>query len=80
MRLRDHLQARQGRRRPPRRLGQELGQRARAGGDALGVGRQVLEAGRARRVRALVERLRRIGESEQRALARGVEILERAIR
>jgi DNA-binding MarR family transcriptional regulator len=43
-------------------------------------GRRRLEAGRARRVRALAERLRRLADSEQRALARGVEVLERAVR
>lgn len=43
-------------------------------------GRRVLEAGRTRRVRALTERLRRLADSEQRALARGVEILERVTR
>lgn len=43
-------------------------------------GRGRLEAGRERRVRALTERLRRLADSEQRALARGVEVLERAVR
>jgi DNA-binding MarR family transcriptional regulator len=43
-------------------------------------GRRRLEAGRDRRVRALAERLRRLADSEQRALARGVEVLERAVR
>jgi DNA-binding MarR family transcriptional regulator len=43
-------------------------------------GRRRLEAGREQRVRALRERLRRLAESEQRALARGVEVLERALR
>jgi DNA-binding MarR family transcriptional regulator len=43
-------------------------------------GRRRLEAGRERRVRALTERLRRLADSEQRALARGVEVLERAVR
>ncbi|HYW16278.1 MAG TPA: MarR family transcriptional regulator [Allosphingosinicella sp.] len=43
-------------------------------------GRLRLEAGREQRVRALRERLRRLAESEQRALARGVEVLERALR
>lgn len=38
-----------------------------------------LEAGRERRVRALTARLRRLAESEQRALARGVEVLGRAV-
>jgi DNA-binding MarR family transcriptional regulator len=44
---------------------------------ATDAGRRMLEAGRARRVRALTARLRRLSESEQRALARGAEILER---
>ncbi len=43
-------------------------------------GRRRLEAGRERRVRALRERLRRLADSEQRALARGVEVLGRALR
>lgn len=43
-------------------------------------GRALLEAGRARRVAALSARLARLAESERRALARGVEILERALR
>ena len=43
-------------------------------------GRRRLEAGRERRVRVLRERLRRLADSEQRALARGVEVLERALR
>ena len=43
-------------------------------------GRRRLEAGRERRVRALRERLRRLADSEQRALARGVEVLERVLR
>lgn len=43
-------------------------------------GRRRLEDGRERRVRALRERLRRLADSEQRALARGVEVLERALR
>jgi DNA-binding MarR family transcriptional regulator len=47
---------------------------------ATGEGRALLEAGRARRVAALSARLARLAESERRALARGVEILERAIR
>ena len=42
-------------------------------------GRRRLEAGRERRVRVLRERLSKLAESEQRALARGVEILERAL-
>jgi DNA-binding MarR family transcriptional regulator len=43
-------------------------------------GRRRLEGGRERRVRALRDRLARLGDSEQRALARGVEVLERALR
>lgn len=43
-------------------------------------GRRRLEAGRERRVRALIMRLRRLADSEQRALARGAEVLERAVR
>lgn len=43
-------------------------------------GRRLLEAGRERRVRALTQRLGKLAESEQRALARGVEILERLVR
>ena len=43
-------------------------------------GRGRLEAGRDRRVRALTARLRRLADSEQRALARGVEVLQRAVR
>ena len=47
---------------------------------ATDVGRELLEAGRARRVRALVARLETIAASERRALARGVEIMERVVR
>lgn len=43
-------------------------------------GRAVMEEGRARRVRALVVRLRQLPDSELRALGRGAEILERAMR
>ena len=43
-------------------------------------GREVMEEGRARRVRALVARLTRLPDSELRALARGAEILERVMR
>lgn len=43
-------------------------------------GRRRLEAGRERRVRVLRERLRRLADSEQRALARGAEVLERVLR
>ena len=44
---------------------------------ATEAGRTLLIEGRARRVRALTTRLARLGESELRALMRGVEILER---
>jgi DNA-binding MarR family transcriptional regulator len=47
---------------------------------ATAEGAKLLEAGRARRVRALVQRLHRLADSEQRALARAVELLERAMR
>lgn len=43
-------------------------------------GAQLLEAGRERRVHALVRRLGGLADSERRALARGVEILERVAR
>jgi DNA-binding MarR family transcriptional regulator len=43
-------------------------------------GRKLLLAGRERRVRALVQRLRRLGDSEQRALARAVELLEQVVK
>lgn len=43
-------------------------------------GRRLLEAGRERRVRLLADRLDRLVESERRALARGVELLERITR
>jgi DNA-binding MarR family transcriptional regulator len=43
-------------------------------------GVRLLEAGRARRVRALTARLEKLPESERRALGRGVEILERALK
>ena len=48
--------------------------------EATREGKQLLEAGRERRVDALVARLRKLADSEQRALARGVEILERVTR
>jgi len=48
--------------------------------EATAEGVQLLEAGRERRVSALVERLHRLADSERRALARGVEILERVTR
>ena len=43
-------------------------------------GVQLLDAGRERRVAALVSRLRKLADSERRALTRGVEILERVAR
>ena len=43
-------------------------------------GERLLLAGRERRVRALSGRLNSLGPSEQRALARGVELLERVVR
>lgn len=43
-------------------------------------GRALLDAGRARRMRLLVERLSGLADSERRALARGVELLERIAR
>ena len=43
-------------------------------------GRTLMEAGRERRVRALVERLQALAPSERRALARGVEMLDRITR
>ena len=49
--------------------------------EATEEGRQLLEVGRERRrVGALVGRLRGLADSERRALARGVEILERVTR
>ena len=47
---------------------------------ATAEGAKLLEAGRERRVRALVQRLHRLADSEQRALARAVELLERVVR
>ena len=47
---------------------------------ATAKGLEVMEEGRARSVRALVARLARLPDSELRALARGAEILERAMR
>jgi DNA-binding MarR family transcriptional regulator len=43
-------------------------------------GRRLMEAGRERRVKALLDRLRKISDSEKRALARGVQILEQVLR
>ena len=48
--------------------------------EATAAGRRLLEAGRARRVEALARRLDGLADSERRALARGVELLERAVR
>jgi DNA-binding MarR family transcriptional regulator len=45
--------------------------------EATAEGSQLLDAGRERRVQALIVRLRKLADSERRALARGVEILER---
>ena len=45
--------------------------------EATKEGIELPEAGRERRVQALVERLGKLADSERRALARGVEILER---
>ncbi len=47
---------------------------------ATAEGSQLLDTGRERRVRALVARLDRLADSERRALARGIEILERVAR
>lgn len=47
---------------------------------ATAKGLAVMEEGRARRIRALVARLAGLPDSELRALARGAEILERAMR
>jgi DNA-binding MarR family transcriptional regulator len=47
---------------------------------ATAEGAALLNAGRERRVRALIGRLGKLAESERRALARGVEILERVTR
>lgn len=65
-------------------LGAGLVTRAAAPGDrrsvrieATDAGRRLLDEGRARRVGALVERLSPLTDYERRALARGVEILER---
>ena len=48
--------------------------------EATEKGRRLMEAGRERRVRALVGRLLALAPSERRALARGVEVLERVTR
>jgi DNA-binding MarR family transcriptional regulator len=47
---------------------------------ATAQGVRLLEAGRRRRVQALTDRLARLADSEQRALARGVELLERVVK
>ena len=47
---------------------------------ATAEGVRLLEAGRERRVQALVKRMASLADSERRALARGVEILERIVR
>ena len=47
---------------------------------ATAEGMELLDAGREQRVGALVGRLRGLADSERRALARGVEILERVTR
>ena len=47
---------------------------------ATETGVRLMEAGRERRVRALVAKLGTLAESERRALARGVEIIERVVR
>ena len=46
---------------------------------ATAEGRRLMEAGRERRVRALVQRLGPLSADERRALARGVELLEAVI-
>ena len=43
-------------------------------------GRRLMEAGRDRRIRALLKRLEALADSEKRALTRGVELLERIMR
>ena len=43
-------------------------------------GRRLMEAGRDRRIRALLARLEPLADSEKRALTRGVELLERIMR
>jgi DNA-binding MarR family transcriptional regulator len=45
--------------------------------EATAEGRRLLEASRARRVQSLVTRLSRLADSERRALARGIELIER---
>ena len=48
--------------------------------EATDKGRALMAAGRDRRVRAVVERLRALSASERRALERGVEVMEQALR
>ena len=48
--------------------------------EATWEGGRLLRSGRDRQLRALTQRLERLADSEQRALARGVEILERVVR
>lgn len=48
--------------------------------EATEAGRTLLETGRERRVGALIARLGKLADSERRALARGVEILEQIAR
>ncbi len=47
---------------------------------ATAEGVRLMEAGRERRVRALGQRLAGLADSERRALARGIEIMERVMR
>lgn len=47
---------------------------------ATAKGVRLMEAGRERRVRALGQRLANLADSERRALARGIEIMERVMR
>ena len=58
----------------------EPGDRRRVRIAATGEGVRLLEEGRARRVRALSERLGRLADSERRALERAAELLERITR
>ncbi len=44
------------------------------------VGRALLDDGRARRVQAISSRLKKLADSEQRALFRGIELMERITR
>ena len=58
----------------------EPGNRRRVRISATAEGARLLEEGRARRVRALSERLARLADSERRALERAAELLERITR